>query len=259
MADIFHEVDDELRKDKYEDALRKFGPWILAAVVAIVVAAGGYKFWEFQRAEAIGRAAQVYLDAQISYEEGDALSAAAQFETLAADQGRGGYAALSLMQRGAIALDEGDPAAAAGYFEQAAAATNDRLLSDLAELKALWARGDTLSFAEVQARARRLVQDDAPYRFSARETVAAAALREGRLDEAENLYLLLRDSFETPQGIAGRATEAMSVIEQRRALEAPAEDAAPADGAAAPADNEAPADTAPEEETAQGDDVDGDE
>ena len=44
MADVFDEVDEELRRDRAEKLWKKYGAYVMGAAVAIVVAAGAYSF-----------------------------------------------------------------------------------------------------------------------------------------------------------------------------------------------------------------------
>ena len=46
MVDIFEEVDEELRKDKYQELLRKYGPWALGGAIGIIAVAAGYQWWQ---------------------------------------------------------------------------------------------------------------------------------------------------------------------------------------------------------------------
>ena len=46
MVDFINEVEEELRKDEYNRLLRRYGPYILAVIVAIVAGTG---FLEYQK------------------------------------------------------------------------------------------------------------------------------------------------------------------------------------------------------------------
>lgn len=217
MVDIFEEVDEELRRDKYQDLLRKWGPWALGAALAIIagsVAWQGFDAWQTRSRET---ASDAFVAAMNNYEAGELGLAAAGLETLAGE-GTPGYVSLALIQRGNVALDEGDAAAAAGFFEQAAAQATDPLLRDMAEIRAVWASWDGLSFSEIDLRLSRMVNGDAPYRHIARETIAAAALRADELERARTQYQFLAFASDAPSGVQRRAQEALALIGQRLAL-----------------------------------------
>ena len=221
MVDIFEEVDEELRRDKYDELTRKYLPWALGAAGAIVLGATAYWAWESWTTSRGEASSETYFAALDQYESGELALADAGFETLS-ETGAGGYPALALMNRGSIALEQGNPEEAAALFEQAAAATGEAVVSDLAELKAAWARWPNLSFNDIELRLTPLTDDTDPYRFLAREAIAAAALRDGNIERARDDYQFLSFQLETPEGVRRRSQEALAMIAQHDAL-APAE------------------------------------
>ena len=222
MVDIFEEVDEELRRDKYQDLLRKYGPWVLGGALAIIAGAAGYQGWNAWRTAQHEASSDAYVSALRAAEAGNYSLASTGFETLAED-GVGGYPELALLQRGSVALEEGDREAAAGFFDRAARQASDPVIRDLATLKSVWARWDALSFNDIEIRLTPLTGDTSPYRFLAREAIAAAALRDGNLERARETYQLISFGFDAPQGVRQRAQEALAVIASRSATQAPAE------------------------------------
>jgi hypothetical protein len=213
VVDIFEEVDEELRRDKYQDLLRKYGPWALGAALAIIAGAAGYQGWQAWQMSQREASSETFISAMRAAGNDQLSVAAAGFETLA-EEGAAGYPALAMMQRGALALEQGDRDAAAGWFERAAGTASDALLRDLAEIRAVWARWDSLSFADVEIRLSPLTSDTSPYRFLARETIGAAALRDGDLERAREAYQFISFAFEASDGVRRRAQEALAVIER---------------------------------------------
>ncbi len=49
MADIFREVDEEVRRDKAAEFWKKYQNWIIGAAVLIILATGGWRYIEYQR------------------------------------------------------------------------------------------------------------------------------------------------------------------------------------------------------------------
>ncbi len=216
MVDIFEEVDEELRRDKYQDLLRKYGPWALGGALAIIAGTVGWQGFEAWQTSNRETASDSYLAAMTQVENGQFPLAAASLETLA-EQGTAGYVPLALIQRGNVALEQGDTATAADFFEQAAIAANDPLLQDMAEIRAVWASWDTLSFSDIDLRLSRLVNGDSPFRHLARETIASAALRAGDHERARTQYQFLAFASDAPAGVQARAQEALALIAQRAA------------------------------------------
>ena len=213
MVDIFEEVDEELRKDKYQELLRKYGPWALGGAIGIIAVAAGYQWLQASSLGQREASSDAMIGAIRASEENQLALAATGFETLA-ETGVAGYPALALLQRGSVALEQGDTEAAADFFEQAASATSEPVVRDMAEIRAVWARWDTLSAADVEIRLQPLTGDTSPYRFLARETIGAAALRDGDLVRARSAYQFISFAFEAPDGVRRRAQEALAITER---------------------------------------------
>ena len=57
------EVDENLRRDQMQDAAKRYGAWIAAAVILFLGAIGGYLYWQNHQAK-------------VAAEQSEALSAA---------------------------------------------------------------------------------------------------------------------------------------------------------------------------------------
>ena len=212
MADIFSEVEEELRRDKYNVLLRRYGLWIAGAAFLVVLAVAGYELiWTPWQADKVDRASTAYQAALEQQEAGNIEAADAEFEEIIADS-HGGYAVLALMQRAAIAADEGDAPRAAALYEQAGDMADESALRNFARIKALYVIADELSYAELLDRAEPMASSDNPFRFSARELIAAGALKEGDYDRAREEYRFLNLAPETPPGVRRRAQEGMAAL-----------------------------------------------
>lgn len=254
MVDVFEEVDEQLRQDRYQDALKQWGPWVGGVSLAIIILVAGYQWWVSSQNAAIDAASESYFSAVEQLTLGNSELADTGLETLS-NEGTSGYRTLAILQRAAIALENDDLAGAADLFDQAAASTSEPIIRDLAQLKAIWARWETLSFADIEIRLTPLTGAASPYRFLARESIAAAALRNDDLARAESEYQFLAFSFETTEDMRRRAQEALAVIAARNAVAGPAEpvsgtDSSEALGSPLP-EAETPAITAQEEIVAE--------
>ena len=102
MADVFDEVEEELRKERYQEIFRKWGPWVLGAAVAVIAGVAGYQWYSAAQTRSAEAAGARMLEAVETYADGEIATAQAHLETLAADSPRG-YQTLALMQQAAIA------------------------------------------------------------------------------------------------------------------------------------------------------------
>lgn len=213
MVDVFDEVEEELRKERYQALLRQWGPWVGGAAAAIVVAVAGYQVWEWRSGATAAAASEQYMDAASALEEGDLESAEAGFAALA-QSGPRGYAALALLRQGEIALEQGRADEAGQLFEQAAERAPEATTRQLAQYKAALARFNTLSYDDLTIRLNPLTEGAAPFGALARELMAAAAMRDERWEDARSAYELLTVSIDAPPGVSRRASEALAYIRQ---------------------------------------------
>ena len=65
MADIFDEVDEELKRENAQALWARYGKFVIAAVAAVILAVGsaqGFKAWKTKKAETAANAYQLALD-----------------------------------------------------------------------------------------------------------------------------------------------------------------------------------------------------
>jgi len=246
LADAFDEVEEELRRERYQAMLRKWGPWVAGIAAAIVLGAAGYQYWSATTKSAADSASDAYQAAATLFEAGALNEADAAFASLA-ETGPRGYAALALMRRAAIAQAGGDAQEAARLFEAAGERSPDPLTRDVARYRAVLAVFDDLSLDDLNLRLEPLTRPGSAVGPLARELMAAAALRDQRWDDARRRYELLTIAVDAPAGVQRRAQEALAYIDQNAPAEAPAEPAgadapdAGSEGGEPAADGDAPA------------------
>lgn len=206
MADIFQEVNEDLRRDKALAFWKKYQNHVIGfAIIAVAATAGisGWRYWKQQQIEADGAA---YLQALQTLER-DPKAAAPQFEALAKDGG--GFAVLAQFQQASQTLKDGDKAKAAEQFATIAKdGSVDKALKDLAAVLGGLAYLDAGKPEEASKLVSPLTGDDQSYRFSALEVQAQAAFAAGDRAKAKEIYTQLKQlgALPTaPQGVSARA------------------------------------------------------
>jgi len=205
VADIFQEVDEDLRRDKALRFWKTYQNHIIGfAIIAVLATAGfsGWRYWKQQTIEANGAA---YLQA-LQAQEKDPKAAAAQFETLAKDGG--GFAVLARFQTANQSLKDGDkPKAAAEFTAIANDGGVDKALKDLAAILGGYAWLDAGKPDEAAKLVEPLTGDNQAYRFSALEVKAQAAFASGDKAKAKQIYEQLKQLGSlpnAPQGVMAR-------------------------------------------------------
>lgn len=212
MVDVFEEVEEELRSERYKRLLRTWGPWIAGALVLALVAAlawWGWQSWQTGRAET----AATHYDRGIqALSEGDSQGADAAFIE-AVDTGAPGYKALALQQRAGIAVTEDRLEDAVALFDEAASATRQPLIADLARLKAAWLLMDSASLEDIEARLEPIAQDNRPFSVYAREAQGLARIQHGQMAQARPVFALLALGQDVPDTLRQRAQMILDAID----------------------------------------------
>lgn len=204
MADIFHEVDEEVRREWLKKLWDRYSIYLIALAVLIVAGMSawrGYEYWMAKKAAAAGAAfeAAAALSEQGKYDEAEGAFAKVAAEAPA------GYRVLARM-RTANALAQVKPAdAVKAYDELSADASIDSTWQDLAAVRAGMLLVDTASLADMRRRLDPLAEPSRSFRHTARELLALSAWRNRDLAAARRYLDMIATDAETPPGTRARA------------------------------------------------------
>lgn len=236
MADIFNELEDDIRRERIRAAWDKYGLYVLLLAVLIVAGTAGWLVYDGHRKETAAALGDRFFAALTLAEGGDHAGAATAFADLAATA-PAGYAALAGFQAAAQTISAGDTAGGVARFDALAEnAALDPVLRDLARLRAATALVDGGDRAVVSGRLAPLIAGKGPFANSAREIDALAAYRAGDLPAARTGFQTILDSQTAPADQAQRASVMVSLINGTIGqVPAPAPATVPAPASAAPA------------------------
>lgn len=223
------EVDESLRQDRVLGFFKKWGWWLLGAVVLIVAGVAGWQGWRAYQMEAARDHAEEYAEAQELARAGNLDEARAAFERLG-EEGPSYYRVMARLEYAAVLEAQGDVQGALAGFDAVAEDTNDPITRETAQLRAAYLAADTENFEAIQRRLQPLIDSESRLSFLARELLAIEAWEAGQIDIARDQLENLTLAFDAPEALRQRAEIALAVI-------GPAP-STPADGAQAPAPSE---------------------
>jgi hypothetical protein len=210
LADIFHEVDEEVRRERLQKLWDRYSIHIIALAVLIVAAIGawrGYDWWIAKQAAAAGAKFEAALTLS---EHGKHAEAEAAFANIAAEA-PAGYRVLARL-RAATELAATKPAdAVKAYDEIAGDASLSTTLQDLAGLRAAMLLVDSAPLSEMKKRLDPLAAPGRSFRASARELLALSAWHHHDLTAARHYIDMMATDAETPPGARARA-EVLSAL-----------------------------------------------
>lgn len=211
MADIFHEVDEEVRRERLKKLWDRYSVYVIALAVLIIAGMAGwrgYEYWVAKRAAAAG----AEFEAAIALsDQGKQAEADAAFAKIAADAPVG-YRVLARM-RGASALAQSKPADAVKAFDELSADPSIGVVwQDLAAVRAGLLLVDTASLADMRRRLDPVAEPTRTFRHTARELLALSAWRNNDFSAARKYLDMIASDAESPIGIRARADVLSTLI-----------------------------------------------
>jgi hypothetical protein len=206
VADIFQEVDEDLRRDKALVFWKKYQNHIIGVVLVVIAAAAGISGWRAYHQRQVEANGTAYLQAMQTLER-DPKAAEPQFDELA--KGGSGFAVLARFQQANLALKNGDKAKAAQLFQAIAGdGSVDKAMKDAAAILGGLALLDLGKPDAASKLVAPLTGDNQPYRFSALEVQGQAAFAAGDKKKAKEIFTQLKQLGQlpnAPQSITARA------------------------------------------------------
>lgn len=212
MADIFTEVEEELRQDRAKALWKKYGSLAITAAVVVVGAVAGWTWWQGQQAAQAVAAADGYAIALTQIDDDPAAARQAFLDVAQTDHPS--YRAMARMLAARMAEEE-------EAFEDAAAGF--AIVADDADAPAMLRETAALGAARVEialgrtdaARARLtpLAAQGSPWRAVAMELQAAADLAEGDVAAAAATLQTAADDLQADAQARARAARFLEALE----------------------------------------------
>jgi len=204
---FIREVDENPRRDQARDFARNYGPWLIGAMILLLVAIGGYLFWQDRQKKQAAAQSEELSKIILDIGDGNIAGAPARLDAMAAT-GDDAYRASALLTRAALAVQQRDlKLAAAKYREIAADDGLPQPYRDLATIRGTAIEYDSLKPEEVVARLQPLAKPGNPWFGSAGEMTGMSLAKQNRNSEAGQLFAKIAADKSVPDSIRSRAAQ----------------------------------------------------
>ena len=203
---FLREVDDNLRRDRAEQLLKKNAPLIVGAILLVLAAVAGFLYWQNRQEEASSRDGEILVSAM----EDLAASrpGAEQKLTPLFESSSEGIAAQARLTEAAALLDKGDRTGAIKLYRGLADDDGQaQPVRDLATVRMTALEFDTLEPQTVIARLEPLAKPESAWFGSAGEMTAMALLKQNKKAEAGRLFATIAGTKTVPMTIRSRAVQ----------------------------------------------------
>jgi hypothetical protein len=210
VSELFDEVDEEVRREQLKKLWDKYSIYIIAAMILIVAAVGGWRGYQYLEAKKAAEAGAAFDKAVELSEANKHAEAEAAFADLVA-KAPFGYRTLSRLRLAAEIANRDAPAAAKMYDEIAADRSVGVADQDLARIRAAQLLLESISYPNMKERLEAAAAPGATFRHTARELLALSAWRANDAAATRQWLDLIANDGETPPSLRSRA-EALQAL-----------------------------------------------
>jgi hypothetical protein len=200
VSDIFREVEEDVRRERFEKLWKNYGNYAIGALVLLFAGIAGWQVWERHDAQERAKVSDQFIAAQRIT---NPQTAASTFADIARSAPKG-YAALARLSAAGAMVASGQQSQAIDLYKQIA---NDDKgpVGSVARLRAAWAMADTASRSELAELLKPLDQAGSPWRPNAQEVLAYADYRAMDKKSAQAKYAILAADPDAPDSLRRRA------------------------------------------------------
>jgi hypothetical protein len=177
LSDIFREVEEEVRRERFEKIWKLYGDYIIAGVALIVIAVAGFELWQRYEENQKLKASETFIAAQQLAIGGNLNQASAAFAVVTKDA-PDGYAKMARLSQAGVLEVSGQRNEALMVFKSIAK-DDDGLIGDVARLRGGWLLAVDGPRTDMDSLLAPLTDPTSPWRFSAREIIAYADFHAG--------------------------------------------------------------------------------
>ena len=209
---FIREVTEEVKNDNLKQMWEKYGLYIILLVVLAITGAvsfEGFKSWRRTQSETWSDtyAYALNLENQGKYDE--SLKVLEQMEKT----GGNIYSDIARLQTANILLEQGKNDEAVKILEEISADKSiSKKLRDVSIIKLASYKLDNAPREEIDALLQPLIKENGSWTNIAKEMTAMAAIRDGKIDEAQAIYSEILNTPNLPDGLKMRVQDMLSVL-----------------------------------------------
>jgi hypothetical protein len=204
---FLREVDENLRRDRFEQFFKTYGAWLIVALVLFLAACGAYIWYQQHRAQRsegeVEQLAQIYKDIGV----GNTGKVPQQLDQLS-NAGSKAVRASALFTRAAFALQQNDVKLATDTYKKIATDSSlPQAYRDAALIRETALEFDQMQPQDVISRLQPLAKPGNAWFGSAAEMTALALIKQGKNREAGQLFATIGKDKDAPDSLRARAIQ----------------------------------------------------
>jgi hypothetical protein len=212
VSEIFHEVEEEVRRERWMSLWKSYGGVLIAALVLLVGGVAGYEIWKNYSVGANEKQTAALTAATRPLDLENYKDAVASLTPLR-EELSGDMRAMAMLREAQARIGDQDRTGAVATLDAIAADSSvSKNFRELATVYSAYLQVDTASFDEINSRMAPLAAEGSPWRSSALDLIGFSAYRNGKLDIARQQFEALSKDPGTPVAVRQRALASLDAI-----------------------------------------------
>ena len=209
---FLREVDENLRRDQFQDFARKNGKWIALGLVLFLGAVGGWIFWKDRQDRQAAKHSEEMHSVFTDIASGRQQTVPQRIDALEKSHSDA-VRASAMLTEAALALEKNNRSAAiAKYREIADDSGLPEIYRNVGMIRLTALEFDSLKPEQVVARLEPLAKPGNPWFGSAGEMTALAYLKQNKKAEAGRLFGQIAGDTQVPDSIRTRAVQVAGTL-----------------------------------------------
>ena len=209
MSDIFREVEEDVRREKFQKFWKAYGDYVIALVAVIIVGIAGFELWQRYQASQRDKASVALSAAQAIRDPSQAVNAFADLAKTAPK----GYALLARLEQASSMLASGQREGAIAIYKEIADQDKSGI-GTVARLRQAWALADTSSRSDLETLLAPLRTAGNVWKPNADEILAYSDYHNNQIAKAATEFEALANDPNSPQQLQRRAQAMGAFLKQ---------------------------------------------
>ena len=212
MSDIFREVEEDVRRERFEQIWKQYGDYIIAGVAVIVIAIAGYELWQRYEETQRLKSSETFIAAQQLADRGNFDQASAAF-SIVAKEAPDGYVKMARLSQAGVLEVSGQRSQALLVF-RSIAKDDTGLVGNIARMRAAWLLSIDGTRADMDSILAPLLDPESAWHCAAREIVAYADYRAGLFGKAQSEFQKLADDKTASEELRRRSAAMAAFLKE---------------------------------------------
>ncbi len=210
--EFIRDVDEELRDQELKNMWKKYGKYVIGAIIGIVVAVGGKGIYTSVHEGNLNEQSSNFAIVLKKQDSSKSLEAIDVLKTLSTS-GVEGYEIHAAFRTAKIHANAGDIKSAVATLDAFAKDSSVSLIyRDLAKLQAVMLGFDDAPAEQNIQKLKEVALSNSEYQYLASEMLAMAYLSNKNIAKAHEIYLNLSRNMDAPAEIKGRAGQMATML-----------------------------------------------